>query len=76
MHELSIANSIIDIAEEEAARRRARVSAVHLQLGPLSGVVKDALISAYQIASMGTLMENSTLVVEDVSIKAFCPKCV
>ena len=75
MHELSIANSIVDIAEEEATRRRARVSAVHLKIGPLSGVVKDALISAYEMASTGTSMEHSELIVEEVSIAAYCLKC-
>jgi Zn finger protein HypA/HybF involved in hydrogenase expression len=43
MHELSIAMSIVEIAEEEADQRGgARVSAVHLKLGALAGVVKDA----------------------------------
>ena len=41
MHELSIAMSILDVAEEEAERQGgARVVAVHLKLGPLSGVVQ------------------------------------
>ena len=75
MHELSIASSIIEIAEQEAARRRAHVSAVHLKLGPLSAVMKDSLISAYEIASVGTSMESSHLVVEEVSITAYCPNC-
>jgi hydrogenase nickel incorporation protein HypA/HybF len=75
MHELSIATSIIGIAEREADRRGVRVSAVHLQLGPLSGVVKEALLSAYAIAVIGTAMEGSRLVVEDVPITVYCPKC-
>jgi hydrogenase nickel incorporation protein HypA/HybF len=75
MHELSIATSIIEIAEQEAHRRGVRVSAVHLKLGPLSGVVKEALLSAYEIAVMGTTMEGSRLVVEDVPITVYCPKC-
>jgi hydrogenase nickel incorporation protein HypA/HybF len=44
MHELSIAMSIVEMAEEEAHLRNVRVSAVHLKLGMLSGVVKDALL--------------------------------
>ncbi|MCU1221680.1 MAG: hypA, partial [Candidatus Angelobacter sp.] len=44
MHELSIAMSIVEMAEEEAERRGVRISAVHLTLGLLSGVVKDALL--------------------------------
>jgi hydrogenase nickel incorporation protein HypA/HybF len=40
MHELSIAMSIVELAEEEAERRGVQVTAVHLKLGALSGVVK------------------------------------
>ena len=43
MHELSIAMSIVEMAEEESAGRNVTVSAVHLKLGSLSGVVRDAL---------------------------------
>jgi Zn finger protein HypA/HybF involved in hydrogenase expression len=43
MHELSIAMSMVETAREEAERRGVQVTAVHLRLGALSGVVKDAL---------------------------------
>jgi hydrogenase nickel incorporation protein HypA/HybF len=50
MHELSIAMSIVDAAVEESQRRNLKVSAVHLRLGALSGVVKDALLFSYEVA--------------------------
>lgn len=75
MHELSIAVSIVDIAEQEAARRGVRVQAVHLRLGPLAGVVKEALLSAYELASENTPLAGTTLVVEDVPIVVYCPRC-
>jgi hydrogenase nickel incorporation protein HypA/HybF len=75
MHELSIAMSIIDMAQEEAERRNVQVEAVHLELGALSGVVKEALLFSYEIACDGTLLEGSRLVVKDVPIEAFCPSC-
>jgi len=51
MHELSIAMSIVDLAQEEADRRGGvQIKAVHLRLGLLSGVVKDALLSSYEMA--------------------------
>ena len=50
MHELSIAMSILDVAGEEAQRLNAKVIAIRLKLGPLSGVVKEALLSAYDLA--------------------------
>ena len=75
MHELSIAMSVIDMAAEEAQRRRSRVLAVHLRLGPLSGVVPQALASAFELAREGTELEDCRLVVEDVPITIYCPMC-
>jgi hydrogenase nickel incorporation protein HypA/HybF len=75
MHELSIALSIVEAAEEEAAERRVHVNAVYLNLGSLSGVVKDALLASYDLAAAGTPLEGSRLVIEEVPIVAYCPKC-
>jgi len=75
MHELSIAMSIVDTALEEAERRGVQVSAVHLRLGALSGVVKDALLFSYEMACQDTALQGSRLVVEDVPVVVFCPQC-
>ena len=75
MHELSIALSLLDLVEEEAARRECRVAAIHLRLGPLSGVVREALLSAYDLAREGTAMADAELVVEEVPVVVRCPTC-
>ncbi|HTW59288.1 MAG TPA: hydrogenase maturation nickel metallochaperone HypA [Terriglobales bacterium] len=75
MHELSIAMGIVDAALEEAGRRRARVSAVHLRLGALSGVVKDALLFSYEVACQDTPLEGSRLIVEDIPVVVYCLPC-
>ncbi len=76
MHELSIAVSILEIVAEEAERQgRPRVAAVHLRLGPLSGVVKEALRSAYELAREGSAFEESELVIEEVPLVVYCPAC-
>jgi hydrogenase nickel incorporation protein HypA/HybF len=75
MHELSIATSIVDAALEEAERRGAQVSAVHLRLGALSGVVKDALLFSYEVACQDTPLQGSQLIVEDVPVVVFCLQC-
>ncbi len=67
MHELSIAMSIVELAEEEAERRGVQVEAVHLKLGALSGVVKDALLSCYEMACEGTPLAGSRLLIEESS---------
>lgn len=76
MHELSIAMSMIEMAEEEAERRGAvRVHAIHLKLGGLSGVVKEALQFSYSVACEGTRLEGSQLVIEEVPVVVYCPVC-
>lgn len=75
MHELSIAMSIVDMAQEEADRRDIKIDAVHLELGPLSGVVAEALLFSYQMACTGTRLEGSQLVIKEVPIEIYCPTC-
>lgn len=75
MHELSIAMSIAEVAEEEAERRGVQIIAVHLRLGALSGVVKEALFSSYEMVCENTPLQGSRLLVEDIPIVVFCPHC-
>ena len=76
MHELSIAMSIVELAEEESTRRGgALITAVHLKLGALSGVMKEALQSSYEMACEGTPLQGSQLIVEEVPVVVFCSAC-
>lgn len=75
MHELSIAMSIVEMAEEEAASRSAKVKVVYLKLGALSGVVKEALLSCYEMACEGTPLEGSRLLIDEVPVIIFCSTC-
>jgi len=76
MHELSIALAILDAASEEAARRGGvQLNAIHVRLGGLCGVVKEALLSAYELARVATPLERSQLVVEDVPVVVYCDRC-
>ena len=67
MHELSIALNIVDIACEEAERQgESRVDAVYLNLGVLSGVVKDALLFSWDLASEGSRIAGARLEIRDM----------
>lgn len=67
--------SMIEMAEEEAARAGGRVTALHLKLGPLSGVVREALEFSWEIACQGTALEGSQLIVEDLPVTIRCGRC-
>src|SRR5262245_45072641 len=75
MHELSIALGIVDVVEEEAGRQGGHVVAVHLKLGPLSGVVREALESAYAMAREGTPLAQTELVIEEAPLIVHCDVC-
>src|SRR6516165_3614761 len=49
--------------------------AVGLTLGALTGIAKEALLSCYALASTGTPIAGSRLVVDEVPVIVFCPKC-
>jgi hydrogenase nickel incorporation protein HypA/HybF len=66
MHELSIAVNIVEIASEEAKRLDARrVESVHVTVGEFSGVAKEALLFAWEMASQDTAVAGSRLAIED-----------
>jgi hydrogenase nickel incorporation protein HypA/HybF len=76
MHELSIAIGLVEAAQEELEKLGAvHVLAIHLQLGRLSGVVRDALEFSYEIACQNTPLMGSRLIVEEVPVLIDCPVC-
>jgi hydrogenase nickel incorporation protein HypA/HybF len=76
MHELSIALNLVEIAEAAAREADARyVEAVHLQLGVFSGVGRDALLLAYEIATEDSPLKGSRLIIEELPLRLYCPSC-
>jgi hydrogenase nickel incorporation protein HypA/HybF len=76
MHELSIAMSMVEMATEEAARRGGvQVNAIHLKLGQLSGLVKDALLFSWEMACQDTPLAGARLVIEEVPVVVYCANC-
>ena len=76
MHELSIAISMIDqITEESESRGGLNVEVVHLRLGIFSGVDKNALLFAYQLACEGSPLEGSQLAIETIPLVIYCAAC-
>jgi len=75
MHELSVAQSLIELACEHAARQGAgRVRRVRVRLGVLSGLLRP-LYFCFAAASRGTLCEGAVLEIEEVPLTVLCPRC-
>ena len=76
MHELSIAQSLIEVAESAACDANAtQVTCLHLRVGRLSGVVPASLLFCFDIAAEGTLLEGAKLKIEEVPVIVHCPVC-
>ena len=76
MHELSIAQSIMQIVLREAEKAKARrVVKVTLKIGDLAGVVPDSLSFCFELLSKSTIAENAIITIEKVPIRGYCSQC-
>jgi hydrogenase nickel incorporation protein HypA/HybF len=75
MHELSIAHSIVTIVEEALGPSPQVVKTVRLRLGPLSGVVRDALEFSFSVATSGTRLEGASLDFIEDPLEVHCDAC-
>jgi hydrogenase nickel incorporation protein HypA/HybF len=76
MHELSIAQAVVEQIEQIALRERAScVETVTLSVGALSGVDAEALRLAFPMAAEGTLAQAAGLVIETVRARLKCRDC-
>ena len=76
MHELSIANSIVEIAAEHARQQGGgRVIGVTLRIGRLSCVHEDALRYSFDLVTEGTPLAGASLAVIEVPVRIWCTLC-
>ncbi len=73
MHELAIAESVIDAVTAKTGS--APVTSVRLEVGVLSGVLTDALRFSFEVAAAGTPLEGAELVVDQPAGRARCADC-
>ena len=73
MHELSIAEAIVDVAVRHAAGRR--VAKVEVSVGALRQVVPDALAFAFAVVAQGTSVDGAELQLRHVAAVGRCHAC-
>lgn len=76
MHELSIAQSILDtVLAERESRGLEVVDSVTVRVGALSGVFPDALEFCFEAIRLETPLANTRLVIDPVPITVRCRDC-
>ncbi len=73
MHELSIAEAIVEVATRHAAGRRVLV--VEVKVGHLRQVVPDSLDFAFGLVAQGTALDGAELVITHVPAAGRCRDC-
>jgi len=76
MHEMSIAEGVIQLLEEQAAAQGySRVRTVWLEIGPLAAVETEALRFCFEAVTRGSLAEGARLEIVEVPGIAWCLGC-
>ena len=76
MHELSIAQSVLEAVRAEAGRRPgARVCKVGLRVGELAGLDPEALRFGFEVLVRGTDLETLQLEIEYCPRRQRCSQC-
>jgi hydrogenase nickel incorporation protein HypA/HybF len=76
MHELSIAQSIVELAEEQARRQQASaIEEIEIEIGRLAGVEIQTLTFALESAVKDTMLEKAHIVRHDIDGEGRCGDC-
>ncbi|MFH0871103.1 MAG: hydrogenase maturation nickel metallochaperone HypA [bacterium] len=76
MHELSIAQNILEAASRQARDRGfQRILSIHLRVGKLSGIEVESLRFCFKVLSEETIAQSAGLEVEMVPLRGRCRCC-
>ncbi len=76
MHELSIAEELLEIIETRAQGAGiGRVERITLKIGEYSGIMPEALEFAFEVLSRGKITEGAEIEMQSVAPEYVCKKC-
>jgi len=76
MHEMSIAQSVLDIIVQETQNHNVkRVLSVALKVGDLSAVETESLRFCFELLTKNTVAEGARLDIERVEVTCRCLQC-
>jgi hydrogenase nickel incorporation protein HypA/HybF len=76
MHELSIAQNVVKIVQEEMRKHDAKsLKTVHLKIGTMSAIVPGSLSFCFDLITEGTEFEGSELIMDIIPLKGYCRDC-
>ena len=72
MHEMSIAQGIIDTIQPYAT---SKIKKIRMRIGKLTEVMPDSLLFSFDVIRHGTPAEDAELEIELVPVRGGCRKC-
>ena len=76
MHEMALAQSMLEIVEQAARENRApRVTVVRVEVGALSHVEPDALRFCFDVVTRGSLADGARFDIRVIPGAAWCMPC-
>jgi len=76
MHEMSLAEGVLQLVEDTAKRESARrVKLVVLEIGRMSSVQPEALRFCFDAVTRGSIAEDAVLEIVDVPGAGWCMQC-
>ena len=76
MHEMSLAESVLQIIEDTArAEGYARVKAVWLEIGQLASVEKEAMRFCFEVVTRDSIAQDARLEIIETAGQAWCMEC-
>lgn len=75
MHELAIAQRLLETAQRALPQTDVQVVLVQICLGALAGVSKEELEFGFGVVASGTPFAGARLDIEDIPVIVYCPQC-
>jgi hydrogenase nickel incorporation protein HypA/HybF len=76
MHEVSIAESLLDIALRECTGKGfSEIRSITVRIGKASGIMPEALLFAFEAVRLDTAAHAATLTIEEVPVAGHCHVC-
>lgn len=76
MHEMSLTESLVEIALEEATKQGAtRITRVRLDVGKLSHIEPEALVFCFEAVTKGTAADGALLEIDHTEGTGWCLDC-
>lgn len=72
MHELGVAQEVVEIVSKHA---RGKVSRVVLEVGKLSAILPDAIRFCFEVCAEGTALAGAQLDIIEIPGRAICRRC-